>query len=95
MDPEERKFKVLRFTLCVKQSIRALTERQTQLQKAELSKKLASETIDITLPGPWSAMGSIHPVTQVQERICQFFTKAGFQLRQVQKLKMIITTLKP
>jgi phenylalanyl-tRNA synthetase alpha chain len=25
-------------------------------------------------------MGSIHPVTQVQERICQFFTKAGFQV---------------
>ena len=25
-------------------------------------------------------MGSIHPVTQVQERICQFFTKAGFQI---------------
>ncbi|OLO13302.1 hypothetical protein BUV99_13595, partial [Corynebacterium diphtheriae] len=25
-----------------------------------------------------SGVGSTHPVTQVQERICQFFTKAGF-----------------
>jgi phenylalanyl-tRNA synthetase alpha chain len=29
------------------------------------------------LPGR-GQLGSIHPVTQVQERICQFFTKAGF-----------------
>ena len=39
---------------------------------------MASETIDITLPGRGQQVGSIHPVTQVQERICQFFTKAGF-----------------
>jgi len=34
--------------------------------------------VDITLPGRGQTIGSIHPVTQVQERICQFFTKAGF-----------------
>lgn len=56
----------------------ALTERQKHLQEAALAAKLASESIDITLPGRGMRLGSVHPVTQVQERICQFFTKAGF-----------------
>ncbi len=56
----------------------ALTARQTELQQAALAQKLASETVDITLPGRGQSIGSIHPVTQVQERICQFFTKAWF-----------------
>ena len=70
MDPEERKV----------QGAAIHAVRQQTLQQAELAKKLASETIDITLPGRGQRMGSIHPVTQVQERICQFFTKAGFQI---------------
>ncbi len=30
------------------------------------------------MPGRGQRVGTVHPVTQVQERICQFFTKAGF-----------------
>ncbi len=78
MDPEERKVQGAAIH-AVREAINgALTERQSALQQAALQEKLASETIDITLPGRGQNMGSIHPVTQVQERICQFFTKAGF-----------------
>ncbi len=74
MDPEQRKVQGAAIH-AVREAINAaLTERQTALQQAALQQKLASEMIDITLPGR-GRMGSIHPVTQVQERICQFFTK--------------------
>ena len=78
MDPEQRKIQgaVLH---SVRETINtALTARQTELQQAALQQKLASEQIDISLPGRGQTLGSIHPVIQVQERICQFFTKAGF-----------------
>lgn len=58
----------------------ALTEKQATLQQAALNAKLASETIDISLPARGQQLGSIHPVTQVIERISQFFIQAGFSV---------------
>ncbi|ETP74177.1 tRNA synthetases class II core domain family protein [Acinetobacter baumannii 959073] len=78
MDPEERKVQGAAIHAVRETINNALTERQTALQQAALAQKLASETIDITLPGRGQRVGTVHPVTQVQERICQFFTKAGF-----------------
>lgn len=78
MDPEARKVEGAKIH-AVRESINtALTARQKELQEQALQAKLASETIDITLPGRGQQIGSIHPVTQVRERISQFFTKAGF-----------------
>ena len=78
MDPEQRKVFGAQIHAVREAITAALTSRQAELHKAALEQKLASETIDITLPGRGQQVGSIHPVTQVQERICQFFTKAGF-----------------
>ena len=78
MDPEQRKEFGAKIHAVREAITAALTARQAELHKAALEQKLASETIDITLPGRGQQVGSIHPVTQVQERICQFFTKAGF-----------------
>jgi phenylalanyl-tRNA synthetase alpha chain len=58
----------------------ALNARQTELQQAALNAQLAAETIDISLPARGQALGSIHPVTQVMERISGFFTRAGFNV---------------
>ena len=78
MDPEHRKEFGAQIH-AVRVAINAsLSARQSELQQAALAQKLANETVDITLPGRGQSIGSIHPVTQVQERICQFFTKAGF-----------------
>lgn len=78
MDPEARKVEGAKIH-AIRESIQAaLTARQQELQAQALNAKLASEVIDITLPGRGQHTGSIHPVTQVQERICQFFTKSGF-----------------
>lgn len=58
----------------------ALTARQTALQQAALDAQLARETVDITLPARGQTVGSLHPVTQVMERISGFFTRAGFSV---------------
>jgi phenylalanyl-tRNA synthetase alpha chain len=58
----------------------ALTARQTALQQAALDAQLARETVDISLPARGQTVGSIHPVTQVMERISGFFTRAGFSV---------------
>ncbi len=80
LDPEERKRQGAALHH-VREAINgALTTKQAALQQAELNAKLASETIDISLPARGQQLGTIHPVTQVIERISQFFIQAGFQV---------------
>lgn len=80
LDPEARKSQGAALHQ-VREAINgALTSKQAALQQAELNAKLASETIDISLPARGQQLGTIHPVTQVIERISQFFIQAGFQV---------------
>ena len=65
----------------VKAEIQAKLEaRRTALQAEELEKKLASQTIDVTLPGRGTALGGMHPITQTLERIESLFARAGFDI---------------
>jgi phenylalanyl-tRNA synthetase alpha chain len=36
--------------------------------------------IDVSLPGRRSALGSLHPLTQITQRICDIFTRMGFEV---------------
>ncbi|MEK9712536.1 MAG: phenylalanine--tRNA ligase subunit alpha [Thalassolituus sp.] len=58
----------------------ALNARKDFLEAAALNAKLASETIDVTLPGRGVQEGSLHPVTRTLERIEGFFANAGYQV---------------
>lgn len=51
-----------------------------ELKEKQLLDKLAKEQIDVTLPGRVNATGSLHPVTQVKQRINEFFTRLGFDI---------------
>jgi phenylalanyl-tRNA synthetase alpha chain len=63
----------------VKQEIQSLLEARTEnLQAAHINNQLASETIDITLPGRRQDFGSIHPVTKTRERLEALFSQMGF-----------------
>lgn len=65
-----------------KQAIQAvLVERKKGMEEAILNEKLASETIDVTLPGRGSKQGNIHPVTRTTERIVEFFSELGFEVK--------------
>ena len=64
-----------------KQALMALiTERKQTLEAEVLNKKLAEETIDVTLPGRGEEMGGLHPVTRTMERIQAFFTRVGYSI---------------
>lgn len=64
-----------------KQRIQDLAEQcDTAIKQAQLQAKLASETIDVSLPGRAQLQGSLHPVTLVRQRIEAFFTSIGFNI---------------
>lgn len=57
-----------------------ITEKQADLEKAEVEKKLASETIDVTLPGRPVKVGNHHPLTAVIEEIEDLFLGMGYSI---------------
>ena len=60
----------------------ALETRRLALKEAELTSKLAAETLDVTLPGRGMAMGGLHPVTRTLARIEAIFRSVGFEVAQ-------------
>lgn len=65
----------------VKEKIQALIEqRDAELQKLLIEKQLASETIDITLPGRKQSQGSIHPIVKTFDELRKIFTQMGFAI---------------
>ena len=58
----------------------ALSARKARLESAALAHRLASETIDVTLPGRGIAPGNLHPVSRTLERITDIFARLGYQL---------------
>jgi phenylalanyl-tRNA synthetase alpha chain len=65
----------------VKEQIKQLIEQRHQtLNNQQLAAKLAEQAIDVTLPGRKQNIGSIHPVTQVRERMEELFTTMGFTI---------------
>lgn len=77
----EEKPKVGQLVNQAKRDISLLIENKLQiLKEEELAKKLASQWIDISLPGRNKETGSLHPVTQVKHKINEFFTRLGFSI---------------
>ena len=59
---------------------KSLEARKETLNNAELEAKLASQTIDVTLPGRGQQAGGLHPVTRTMERIEELFSQMGFEV---------------
>ena len=65
----------------VKEQIqKKLDEQEQRLYRQELQARLASETVDVTLPGTGRHLGHVHPLTQVTDEIVQIFYGMGFAL---------------
>lgn len=58
--------------------VESIAARKAALEAAELEARLASETIDLTLPAPETPRGSIHPVSQVMDELAEIFADMGF-----------------
>lgn len=66
-----------------KQTVQSLLNaKKKELDDAKLAKKLAEETIDVTLSGRDNDVGSLHPVTRTLHRIETLFSNAGFDVEQ-------------
>ncbi len=50
------------------------------LEDLALALRLATETIDISLPGRGNGLGNLHPVSRTLERITDIFARLGYQL---------------
>jgi phenylalanyl-tRNA synthetase alpha chain len=62
-----------------KQTLQGLIEqRRGELEQQALERRLASERVDVTLPGRGRGLGGLHPVTRTLERIERLFANAGF-----------------
>lgn len=74
------------FGLVINQYKQALTEalesRKNVLDKREITKKLESEKLDITLPPRVSADAKIHPISQVIDELIAIFGAMGFSVAQ-------------
>lgn len=57
-----------------------LEARRCILQEKALAARLASEKIDVTLPGRGVTVGGLHPVTTTLRRITQIFAGVGFNV---------------
>jgi phenylalanyl-tRNA synthetase alpha chain len=58
----------------------AIDARKSELEQAVLAARLASERIDVTLPGRGQHPGGLHPVTRTLQRIERLFANAGFEV---------------
>ncbi len=58
----------------------AINARQQSLKANELAEKLASETIDVTLPGRGTDSAGLHPVSRTIQRITEYFAQIGFSV---------------
>ena len=57
-----------------------LDERKTAIHAAVLEAKLASEAIDVTIPGKTVALGHQHPMNMVLDQIKEIFVGLGYQV---------------
>lgn len=65
----------------VKQALQnQINEHKERLERSALDSKLATETIDVTLPGRAEEIGGLHHVTRTMERIQEFFTRIGYDV---------------
>lgn len=58
----------------------AIANRKTVLEEAALNVRLATEKIDVTLPGRGQQRGGLHPVTHTLQRMCDIFSRLGYDI---------------
>jgi phenylalanyl-tRNA synthetase alpha chain len=59
----------------------AISARKQALDDAELDQRLATETLDLSLPAPDMPRGTVHPVSQVMDELAEIFADLGFAVK--------------
>ena len=82
MSPDERKTAGAAINILKDKVSEALGARRAVLKEAALDARLASETLDVTLPVRPAAIetGRIHPISQVMDELTAIFADLGFSI---------------
>ncbi len=80
MTPEERSVSSPAFNALKDEIAAAVEARRKALEGAALDARLATETVDVTLPVRAERQGHIHPVSQVMDEIIAIFGDMGFSV---------------
>ena len=80
MTPEERQAEGPRIHGLRERVTEALAARKAALEAADLERRLATETQDMTLPVPPGPQGTVHPVSQVMDELAEIFADLGFSV---------------
>lgn len=78
MSPEERKTQGAAINALRDKVADAISAKKAALEAAELDARLASETLDLSLPAPYRRKGSVHPTMQTMDEIVAVFAEMGF-----------------
>ena len=80
LDPEARKTQGEAMNRVKEEVAAAIEARKTALADAELEARLATETVDVSLPARPAAIGHIHPISQTVEEMIAIFGEMGFKV---------------
>src|SRR6185369_845541 len=80
MDPDARAAEAPKIHAEREAVTNAIAERKAALEAAELERRLATETIDLSLPATESGSGTVHPVSQVMDELAEIFADLGFSV---------------
>jgi len=78
MDPDARREMGQRLNAVKDEVAAALETRKGALAEAALEQRLATETVDVTLPTRPESRGRIHPITQTIDELTAIFAEMGF-----------------
>lgn len=82
LPPEEKPKFGARVNEAKKEVFAIIEAKHKAIKDAEIAKKLASETIDVTLPGRNIQEGGVHPVNRTLHRIESYFAQMGFSVEE-------------
>lgn len=80
LDPEQRRSAGQIINQAKDAFQEALQAKKEALDKIDLERRLASERIDVTLPGRGQSAGGLHPVSTTLRRISKIFSSLGFDV---------------
>jgi len=78
LDPEQKRSEGARINAAKTRIEELLQARRDELAGQELERRLAAESVDVTLPGRGSAGGGIHPILRTWMRVEEIFASIGF-----------------
>ncbi len=80
LPPEERKIRGGEVNALRDQLQDALARRRATLEDMAFSARLATERVDVTMPGREGDLGTVHPVSRTIERIAAIFSRLGYEM---------------